>query len=360
MKVLPSTSVTRAPDARAMKCGEPPTAAKARTGEFTPPGKSVCALAKSVADLRAGFTNANPSIHLCPESQRRAGPSAIPFSKLFERHAPLRANFKRSPDCLRRKSSDPVRERPCRLLPGRLAVVENDLAVDDDGVDADGILKRIVEGGVVGDRPGSNITRSAALPASSVPRSANENARRQRRHLSNRLNERNHRLLAHVSSQNAREGAETARMRHARAKRAFVASADPSDPMATHGCFRASFRSSSEMMKYDAADAAATPRPSKSKTKSNGSLPASFAASAMRMPSYCGSIALVCRRRRASVRWRRAGCSATCRPTDSGSPTSGSDPPSRARMRARSGPVLAAARPSCRCRLLRPSPESSR
>ena len=38
--------------ARAMKCGVPPTALKARTGEFTPPGRIVTARAKSFADFR--------------------------------------------------------------------------------------------------------------------------------------------------------------------------------------------------------------------------------------------------------------------------------------------------------------------
>ena len=54
MNVLPSISVMRAPAARAMKCGEPPTALKARTGELTPPGRTVTARAKSFWDF-VGF-----------------------------------------------------------------------------------------------------------------------------------------------------------------------------------------------------------------------------------------------------------------------------------------------------------------
>src|SRR5687768_16828108 len=56
MNELPSTSKMRAPDARAMKSGEPPTALKARTGEFTPPGVTRFARSKSFDDLRGLFT----------------------------------------------------------------------------------------------------------------------------------------------------------------------------------------------------------------------------------------------------------------------------------------------------------------
>jgi hypothetical protein len=55
MKVLPSMSVIRAPAARRMKCGVPPTALNARTGEFTPPGMSVFARSNSLADCRGCF-----------------------------------------------------------------------------------------------------------------------------------------------------------------------------------------------------------------------------------------------------------------------------------------------------------------
>src|SRR5262245_47116717 len=51
MKVLPSTSVSRAPEARLMKSGAAPTDLKARTGLSTPPGRIRCARAKSAADL---------------------------------------------------------------------------------------------------------------------------------------------------------------------------------------------------------------------------------------------------------------------------------------------------------------------
>ena len=44
---LPSTSVSQAPAAERMKRGVPPTASNARTGEFTPPGVTARARAKS-------------------------------------------------------------------------------------------------------------------------------------------------------------------------------------------------------------------------------------------------------------------------------------------------------------------------
>ena len=71
----------------------------------------------------------------------------------------------------------------------------------------------------------------------------------------------------------------------------LVASAEPSDPIDTHGCFIASFRSSSSMMNQTQLT---LPRLAMriSKTKSYGSFPAAFAASSMRIPSY-----FLCRRR---------------------------------------------------------------
>ncbi len=58
---LPSTSVSQAPFADRMKRGVPPTALKARTGEFTPPGVTARARSKSAPDaagraLRSGVT----------------------------------------------------------------------------------------------------------------------------------------------------------------------------------------------------------------------------------------------------------------------------------------------------------------
>src|SRR5512134_39840 len=50
MKVFPSTSVTVAPCALAMKRGVPPTERKARTGEFTPPGITFFAARNSFFD----------------------------------------------------------------------------------------------------------------------------------------------------------------------------------------------------------------------------------------------------------------------------------------------------------------------
>jgi hypothetical protein len=48
---LPSTSLTRAPDAEAAKNGTPPTARKLRTGELTPPGMCAKASANNASDL---------------------------------------------------------------------------------------------------------------------------------------------------------------------------------------------------------------------------------------------------------------------------------------------------------------------
>src|SRR5712691_11485117 len=50
MKVLPSTSTSRAPYARLMKRGDPPTDLKARTGLSTPPGRIRCARANRRRD----------------------------------------------------------------------------------------------------------------------------------------------------------------------------------------------------------------------------------------------------------------------------------------------------------------------
>ncbi|GAB3789929.1 hypothetical protein GCM10027601_32440 [Nocardioides ungokensis] len=50
---MPSTSVSQAPRAERMKRGVPPTALKARTGEFTPPGVTARARSKREADRAA-------------------------------------------------------------------------------------------------------------------------------------------------------------------------------------------------------------------------------------------------------------------------------------------------------------------
>src|SRR5436190_18073594 len=50
MKVLPSTSVRRAPLARLMKRGDAPTDLKARTGLSTPPGRILIADANNLAE----------------------------------------------------------------------------------------------------------------------------------------------------------------------------------------------------------------------------------------------------------------------------------------------------------------------
>ena len=51
---LPSTSVSQAPDAERMKRGVPPTALKARTGEFTPPGVTARARSKRASLAAVG------------------------------------------------------------------------------------------------------------------------------------------------------------------------------------------------------------------------------------------------------------------------------------------------------------------
>src|SRR5690606_6302157 len=50
-------------DAERMNRGVPPTALKARTGEFTPPGVTACARSKSVALSMGGRGGTQP---LCP------------------------------------------------------------------------------------------------------------------------------------------------------------------------------------------------------------------------------------------------------------------------------------------------------
>src|SRR6476661_8577837 len=55
MNVLPSTSVSRAPAARLMNSGEPPTDLKARTGLSTPPGRMALARAKSFWEVTGFF-----------------------------------------------------------------------------------------------------------------------------------------------------------------------------------------------------------------------------------------------------------------------------------------------------------------
>ena len=51
---LPSTSRSHAPDPEAMNRGVPPTALKARTGEFTPPGVTRWARSNHAAELCVG------------------------------------------------------------------------------------------------------------------------------------------------------------------------------------------------------------------------------------------------------------------------------------------------------------------
>lgn len=51
MNSLSWISYTREPCARLMNTGDPPTALKARTGEFTPPGINFCASSKACSEV---------------------------------------------------------------------------------------------------------------------------------------------------------------------------------------------------------------------------------------------------------------------------------------------------------------------
>ena len=59
---LPSTSVSRAPAAERMKRGVPPTAEKARTGEFTPPGVTRRARSMSALEASVGRGGVTPPL----------------------------------------------------------------------------------------------------------------------------------------------------------------------------------------------------------------------------------------------------------------------------------------------------------
>src|SRR5262249_44278851 len=100
------------------------------------------------------------------------------------------------------------------------AVVENDAAVDDDGVDADGILKGIGECGAVGHRRGvedDEIGREPFLDQAAIAEA--QLGRGEAAHLVHGLLQRDHVLLAHILAEHAREGAEVARVRHAAPQR---------------------------------------------------------------------------------------------------------------------------------------------
>src|SRR5207248_7438036 len=101
------------------------------------------------------------------------------------------------------------------------AVIEHDLPVDDDRTDSDRVLKWFREGGAVGHGRriedhqigGEAVSDQASIGEVKLPR-------RQTGHFVDGLLERDHVLFAHVLAEDAREGAEVARMRHARAERA--------------------------------------------------------------------------------------------------------------------------------------------
>ena len=70
---LPSTSVSQAPRAEAMKRGVPPTASNARTGEFTPPGVTARARPKSSSDRPVGRSRTGSVRGRSPLHSRRPG-----------------------------------------------------------------------------------------------------------------------------------------------------------------------------------------------------------------------------------------------------------------------------------------------
>src|SRR5712664_3058686 len=81
MYSLPSTSQTRAPRAFSTKNGCPPTARKARTGEFTPPGMYCNAWVNSFSDRECGIMsesaslgkNEEPAVRQCDTCSTAAG-----------------------------------------------------------------------------------------------------------------------------------------------------------------------------------------------------------------------------------------------------------------------------------------------
>src|SRR5262249_45803082 len=85
MNRLPSTSVKYGPSPLLKKMGAPPTARKARTGEFTPPGMSCRALANSswLRDWRtdpssvAGFPRARRQDFRCLQIAPRGGGNLV-------------------------------------------------------------------------------------------------------------------------------------------------------------------------------------------------------------------------------------------------------------------------------------------
>src|ERR1700693_1236268 len=87
---LPSASHICAPSPRTMNGGSPPTARKARTGEFTPPGNTASARRWSSRDLSWGrdidpiITSARryTTLHASLPSERRGVPQTFPDDQL--------------------------------------------------------------------------------------------------------------------------------------------------------------------------------------------------------------------------------------------------------------------------------------
>ena len=97
---------------------------------------------------------------------------------------------------------------------------------------------------------GSNTTTSANIPGLQQSAIGDRQSRRdRRRHLSNRVLERNHALVAHVLAQDARIVAERARV-HERARCCRGPAPPASVPIFIHGCCSCSFTLSSFIRKY--------------------------------------------------------------------------------------------------------------
>ena len=99
-------------------------------------------------------------------------------------------------------------------------LVQHHAPVDDDGGDAGGILERIGEGRAIGDRGRIEDHQVRGQPLLDQPAIRDVQLRGgEAAHLVDRLFERDHLLLADVLAEDAREGAEAARVRHTGAER---------------------------------------------------------------------------------------------------------------------------------------------
>src|SRR5439155_13331804 len=87
MYVRPSTSVRRAPAARATKKGVPPTARNARTGEFTPPGSTAFARSKSSCERLTSGERPEVVVLARRESRPYEAPGLRPAALVHVCHA---------------------------------------------------------------------------------------------------------------------------------------------------------------------------------------------------------------------------------------------------------------------------------